>query len=152
MKRVAPAFQVTPYKGGAQAIADLVGGHVDAHVDVVGNSYHHVKEGRLVPLAVLEDLKLEEFPNAVPQDGRKPNDLVVTSLLILTVNAKTPDSTVQTAYEAIRKVAADPTFREKMQSLHFNMVVANPSETTRERERLSVAFKQMFEISGLPRK
>lgn len=143
-------FQVTPYKaGGNQAIMDIIGGHLDAHVDVLGNSYPFVKDGKLRPLAILKNTKYPEFPDAVPQDDSVATDLIVPSLLILTVHGKTPDSSVETIYQAVKKVSESPDFKEKMETLKFEMVVATPAETQKVMAAETLRFKKMFEMSGL---
>ncbi|HLU01062.1 MAG TPA: tripartite tricarboxylate transporter substrate-binding protein, partial [Burkholderiaceae bacterium] len=143
-------FEIVPYKGGVQAATDLMGGHIDAHVDVLGNTYPFAIDGKVKPLAILQDLKVSDFPDAVPQREDVPTDLTVPSILVLTVNGKTPKSTIDTIYESVAKVAADPKFQEKMKSLHFELIAATPEESNKFREAAIVEFKKMFEASGLP--
>ncbi len=143
-------FEIVPYKGGMPAATDLMGGHVDAHVDVLGNTYPFAIEGKVKPLAILQDLKVSEFPDAVPQSEDNPKDLTVPSILVLTVNGKTPKSTIDKIYDSVSKVAADPKFQEKLKSLHFELIAATPEESDKFRQAATIEFKKMFETSGLP--
>lgn len=145
-------FQVTPYRAGNQAIMDMIGGHLDAHVDVLGNSYPFVKDGKLRPLAILKNIKYADFPDAVPQDENVPTDLTVPSLLILTVHGKTPDSSLETIHQAIKKVSESQEFKEKMETLKFELTVSNPEETEKVMAAETLRFKRMFEMSGLEQK
>jgi tripartite-type tricarboxylate transporter receptor subunit TctC len=43
---------VVQYRGGAPAIADLLGGHVQAMFDIIADSIEHVRAGRLRALAI----------------------------------------------------------------------------------------------------
>ena len=144
-------FEIVPYKGGVQAATDLMGGHVDAHVDVLGNTYPFAKDGKVKILSVLQKLNLEEFPGVVDQDENNPNSLVVPSILVLTVNGKTPNDSIQKMYESIHKVTQDEKFKERLKTLHFELITANPEDTKAFRETATVDFKKMFESSGLPK-
>ena len=56
-------FQHVAYKGGAPAIQDLMGGHIEAMLDVAANSLPYVQEGKLRALAVVgSDQRLERLP------------------------------------------------------------------------------------------
>ncbi len=56
-------FQHIAYKGGAPAIQDLMGGHIEAMLDVAANSLPYVQEGKLRALAVVgTEQRLERLP------------------------------------------------------------------------------------------
>lgn len=146
-------FELVPYKGGGvQAVTDLIGGHVDAHVDVLGNALPFAKDGKTKILAVLQNTKVAEFPDAVTQDENNPKDLTVASVLVLTVNGKTPAGTVDKIYESIKTVTQEKSFVEKMKNLYFDLVVSTPAEADKLRAEYSLRFHDMFESSGLPKK
>jgi tripartite-type tricarboxylate transporter receptor subunit TctC len=52
-----------PYRGGAPAIADLLGGQVQVVFSVVAETIEHVRAGKLRPLAVTTPARLEVLPN-----------------------------------------------------------------------------------------
>jgi tripartite-type tricarboxylate transporter receptor subunit TctC len=51
-----------PYKGGAAAMADMVGGQVDASFQNLGAATGHIKAGRLRALAVTGDRRAPQLP------------------------------------------------------------------------------------------
>lgn len=56
-------FQHVAYKGGAPAIQDLMGGHIEAMLDVAANSLPYVQEGKLRALALVgSEKRLERLP------------------------------------------------------------------------------------------
>jgi tripartite-type tricarboxylate transporter receptor subunit TctC len=57
-----------PYRGGAPAVTDLVGGHVQAVFCPVSECIEHIKAGRLRPLGVTTAKRLDVFPD-VPAIG-----------------------------------------------------------------------------------
>jgi tripartite-type tricarboxylate transporter receptor subunit TctC len=51
-----------PYRGGAQALTDLLGGQVQVMFDNIPTSLEHIRAGRLRPLAVTTAARLEKLP------------------------------------------------------------------------------------------
>lgn len=56
-------FTDVPYKGGAPALADLMGGHLDFVADPVGGSVALIKSGKLVPIAMTGSKRHPAFPD-----------------------------------------------------------------------------------------
>jgi tripartite-type tricarboxylate transporter receptor subunit TctC len=52
-----------PYKGGAPAIVELMGGHVPVLFSSLGAAAAHVKSGRIKPLAVTSLQRSSMFPD-----------------------------------------------------------------------------------------
>src|SRR3954453_7254059 len=52
-----------PYRGGAPATTDLVGGHIQAIFSPVSESIEHIKAGQLRPLAVTTAARLNVLPD-----------------------------------------------------------------------------------------
>jgi tripartite-type tricarboxylate transporter receptor subunit TctC len=52
-----------PYRGGAPAVTDLVGGHVQAIFCPVSECIEHIKAGKLRPLGVTTAQRLDVFPD-----------------------------------------------------------------------------------------
>ena len=52
-----------PYKGGGQALIDVMGGQVDMHFAVVVSALPHLKSGRLKPLAIGGDKRFPTLPH-----------------------------------------------------------------------------------------
>jgi tripartite-type tricarboxylate transporter receptor subunit TctC len=55
-----------PYRGGAPATTDLVGGHIQVIFAPVSEAIEHVKAGKLRPLAVTTSARLEVLPDVPP--------------------------------------------------------------------------------------
>ena len=51
-----------PYKGGGQALTDLMGGQVHMHFAVVVSALPHIKSGRLKPLAIGGETRFTALP------------------------------------------------------------------------------------------
>ena len=143
-------FEIVPYKGGGvQAVADLIGDHIHAHVDVLGNAIPFAAGGKTKILAVLQNTKFDDLPGAEPQDEKNPLDLTVPSVLVLAVNGETSKEKIDSIYASIKKVTEQGDFAEKMKDLKFELVVSTPEETKQMRDQLAKEIKAMYEVSGL---
>jgi tripartite-type tricarboxylate transporter receptor subunit TctC len=56
-------INLVPYKGGAQAVADMLGGHVQMNFGTTATLFALIKEGKLRPLAVTGERRSAELPN-----------------------------------------------------------------------------------------
>ena len=56
-----------PFKGGGEAIAAIIGGHVTAGISGVGEFAEHIKGGRMRALAVSSPSRMEGFPTLKEQ-------------------------------------------------------------------------------------
>jgi tripartite-type tricarboxylate transporter receptor subunit TctC len=52
-----------PYKGGAPAVADLLGGHLPVLFSSLGAAAAHIKAGRVTPIAVTSAKRSSMFPD-----------------------------------------------------------------------------------------
>jgi tripartite-type tricarboxylate transporter receptor subunit TctC len=51
-----------PYRGGAPATADVIGGNIHMTFDAVGPSLQHIRDGRLRALAVTSPTRIADLP------------------------------------------------------------------------------------------
>jgi len=97
-----------PYKGGAPALQDLLGGQVDAVAD--SSSWApHVKSGKLRLLATWGEARTKDFPG-VPTLKESGYDLVVDAPNGIGAPKGMDPAIVARLRDAFRKAAADPDF------------------------------------------
>jgi tripartite-type tricarboxylate transporter receptor subunit TctC len=115
-----------PYKGGAPAIQDLMGGQVDIMMTPYGKSYVlMVEEGKLKAPAVLSAERQESFKNAAPLNDHKTlKGFVFDMWAGFFVHKDTPESVVQTLHKAMSEVANDPQIRASLEAQ--SMIVPHP--------------------------
>ncbi|MFA5702847.1 MAG: tripartite tricarboxylate transporter substrate binding protein [Advenella sp.] len=56
-------IQHVPYKGGAAAMTDLIGGRISMLIDVMPNLTTQIASGNLLPLAVTTNERIESYPD-----------------------------------------------------------------------------------------
>ena len=111
----AAAIPMSPvhYRGGAPAIQDLVGGHVPASINPVGEVLEFAKSGSLRVLAVT-GAKRSPFLPDVPTMKESGYDIVVESLSGVFLPANTPDKIVAALSDAMREASRS---KEMIESL-----------------------------------
>lgn len=103
-----------PYRGGGQAVTDIVGNQISLAVLGVAPLLQHIKGGRLTALAITGSRRLDELPDVptFPELGFK--DLDMTQWLGLLAPAGTPAPVVATLNSALTKILGEQEIRAKL--------------------------------------
>ena len=106
-------FQFVPYRGGAPAIADLVGGQVDIMCDMSSNSLPQVRAGQIKALAVMAKLRWFGAPDVPTVDETGVPGVYISFWHALWVPKGTPRTMITTLNAAVVTALADPTVRQR---------------------------------------
>ncbi|MCY1537195.1 hypothetical protein D9M68_726830 [compost metagenome] len=109
-------WNYVPYKGGSQAMTDLVGGHMDVTFNGMVATYPHVKAGKLKLLAVSSAKRLGELGD-VPTVSESVPNFLTGSWQGLLAPAGTPPAVVAAVHAEVQRITALPEIKEKLQSL-----------------------------------
>lgn len=99
-------FNHIPFKGSADMLAAMLGGHLDVAVDSTG-AVPHVAAGKARVLAVLTEKRTPVWPD-VPTLTELGYGIVSTSPYGIGVPAATPPAVVKALHDAFRKGLEDP--------------------------------------------
>ncbi len=113
-----------PYKGGAPAVTDLLGGQVDVVVD--GAAFAQVKGGKLKALAVTGP-RLPALPD-VPGIGETVKGYEFTNWWGILAPAGTPDEAVKKINEELTAIAALPEIRDRLTNLGLSAQSSTPQK------------------------
>lgn len=123
-------FPVThvPYKGTAPAVADLLGGNIDAASMAIGGVKGQVDGGIVRPILVASTQRSPLLPNVpvVSDFGMKGVNGGVG--YVLAVPAKTPRDVVDRLHAALDHVLQDGEVVERMRALSFVPIRTTPAE------------------------
>lgn len=103
-----------PYKGSAPALTDLLGGQVDMMFDVIVSSLPHIEAGKLRPLAVTADARLEVLPKVPTMAEAGVKDFDASTWFGLLAPAGTPQPVVQRLATALDEVLQQPELRSTL--------------------------------------
>jgi tripartite-type tricarboxylate transporter receptor subunit TctC len=117
-----------PYKGGPEALTDLLGGRIDFYYCPISTAIPLVKDGRLRVLAVSTPQRAAALPD-VPtslEAGFPNSDYTVWYGAFMP--AKTPRAIVDKFSNEATKVLATPTTRERLEKLAVDPFPMKPNE------------------------
>jgi tripartite-type tricarboxylate transporter receptor subunit TctC len=101
------------YRGGAPALQDLIGGHVPASVNPIGETLPQAASGKVRILAVASAKRSQFLPN-VPTMREVGYNVVVETWLGIFAPAKTPPETVRALNAAIGEAVRSPEMIESL--------------------------------------
>lgn len=135
-----------PYRGGAPALTDLIGGQVDLMIDVIPNSGPQVRAGRLRALAVSTAARVPSFPDVptIAESGVPGFDVSAWDGAF--VPRGTPAPVVARLQAAVRAALDDPELRRQLAERGAEPAVLVGEDATRfirtEIERWGLAVKR----------
>ena len=150
LKRDAKAdITIVPYKGGAPAMNDLVGGHVDLMIDVMNTAVPQIKAGRVKPIAV-----------ANPSRGRPPfAELPAMSEVVpgfemvpwqgIVMPAGTPKEIAARMNREIVSALQTPDMRQKYQDAGLDATFLTPEQFGEMMRRDYVKYGNLIRASGI---
>jgi tripartite-type tricarboxylate transporter receptor subunit TctC len=120
-----------PYKGGGQAITDLLGGQVQ--IGSLGSTpvMPHHRSGKLKIIAQTTATRAPSLPDVPTYEEAGLKGLVLDQWLGLFAPAGTPGEVVQRANAAIGKVLAQPAVRERFAPQGLEAVGGSPAQFAR---------------------
>ena len=120
-----------PYKGGAPAVVDLVGGHVPIMFDTITEALPHIRSGRLRALGVTGSQRSRNLPDVPTIAEAGVAGYAFIGWTGVFVPAGTPASIVDRLNEEIVKVVQSPEIGSRITQDGADPVGSTPEELAR---------------------
>ena len=117
-----------PYKGGGQAIIDVIAGQIPLVYTAVASSQQHVKSGKLRALGVSAAKRSSSLPDVPTFVESGLADFIVDSWVGILAPAKTPRAIVDRLHKETVAVLAEPAIRERYSVLGIEPVGNTPEQ------------------------
>jgi len=143
-----------PYRGAGPALNDLLGGQVDMMFDNLPSSMSHIQSGKLRPLAIAWNKRLDALPN-VPTFAelglKQVNDPAWYGLV---APPKTPEDVIKKLNAAAVKVLNMPEVKDRLKQQGAEPVGNTPAEHAAEikaelEKMKNVVTKQGIKFDGV---
>ena len=115
-----------PYRGGAPAVTDLLGGQVQVMFLVISASIEHIKAGKLRPLAVTSAARSEALPD-VPTVGEFVPGYESSVWFGVGAPKNTPAEIVDKLNKEINTGLADPAIKARLDRLGITVFAGSPA-------------------------
>ena len=117
-----------PYKGGAPAISDLMGGHADVSFQNLGAVAQQIKGGKLKALAVTSDKRAEALPDVPTIAEAGVADLVVYSWQAAAAPKGLPAEVRAKLETELNAAANAPDVKKQFTDLGFDVVATTGAQ------------------------
>jgi tripartite-type tricarboxylate transporter receptor subunit TctC len=128
--RLAAGIETThvPYRGGAEVIADILGGRIDFYFCPLATALPLIKEGRVRALVISSSKRVTDLPDVpTPAEAGLKNAESMFWLGVF-MPAKTPRNIVEKFYDAGIKLLAEPSMQESLLKLGVEPFPMTPAE------------------------
>ena len=119
-----------PYKGGAAAMSDMIGGHADVSFQNLGAASAHVKAGRLKILGVTAGKRNPVFPDTPTMAEAGVQGLEVYSWQAFAAPKGLPKDVMDKVQPAMVAALRDPEVARKLDEIGFEVVASSAKEFT----------------------
>lgn len=141
--RAGANFVHIPYKGGGQAMTDVVGGTLPMLYTAVAGAYPFIKSGQVNAIAVSTAQRLASLPDTPTVQESGVADFVVNSWIGILAPAKTPAAVIDRLQKEIHAVVQSPEVKERLASLG---IVASGSTPGAFRQEIELDLKKYAQI------
>jgi len=117
-----------PYKGGGQAMTDLLGGNIPLVYTAVAGANQHIKSGRLTPLAVSSFQRSSSLPDVPTFMESGIKDFELSSWVGLLAPAKTPRPVIMRLNQALNEILASTEGKERLNAMGITATVGSPEK------------------------
>ncbi|WP_416547199.1 Bug family tripartite tricarboxylate transporter substrate binding protein [Limnohabitans sp. DCL3] len=124
-----------PYKGGGQAMIDVMGGTIPLVYTAVAGAIQHVKSGKLHAVAVSSAQRAPSMPDVPTFMEAGVSDFDINSWVGLLAPAKTPRAIVDKLNAELNAVLTDPAVRERLNTLGIAASPGGPERFGRDMAR-----------------
>jgi tripartite-type tricarboxylate transporter receptor subunit TctC len=116
-----------PYRGGAPAVADLLGGQVQVMFDVMPESIEYIRAGRLRPLAVTTATRFSGLPE-IPTLSEFVPGYETSYWYGVGVPKNTPAQIIDKLNKEINAALADPKIKARLADLGGTPIAGSPDD------------------------
>ena len=138
-----------PYKGGAPAMADLLGGQVDATFMNINTGITNIKGGKLRALAITSDKRSPLLPDVPTMDESGVKGVTVYSWQAFAAPKGLPADIKAKLHEALVAGLNDPTVKPKLLELGFEIVGNTPEQFTAFQASEFARWKKVIEVGKI---
>ena len=138
-----------PYKGGAPAMTDLLGGQVYASFQNVNAVVPHIKSGKLKALAVTGDKRSPVLPEVPTMSEAGVKNVEVYSWQAVVAPKGLPPALRTKAAESVVAALNDPALKQQFTSIGLEVVGNTPAQFTSFQQQEYARWKKVIETGKI---
>ena len=116
-----------PYRGGAPALTDMLGGRVQVMFPVMSSTIEYIRSGQLRALAVTTATRSEALPNT-PTVAETVPGYEASAFFGFGAPHNTPEAVIDKLNQELNAGLADPKIRTRLADLGSTPLVGSPAD------------------------
>jgi tripartite-type tricarboxylate transporter receptor subunit TctC len=136
-----------PYRGGAPALTDLLGGQVQVFFGNMPSSIEYIRAGKLRVLAVTMATRSDVLPD-IPTVGEFLSGYEASAMLGVGVPKNTPIEIVDKLNQEINAALADPKMKSRLTDLGSTVLPGSPADFGKLIADETVKWAKVVKFSG----
>ncbi len=138
-----------PYKGGAPAQTDVMGGQVDASFQNINAVAQYIKGGKMRALAITSPKRSPVLPDVPTLAEAGVSGVEVASWQAIVAPKGLPPAVLQKAHASFVEALNDPKVKEQFTSIGFEMVANTPAEFAAFQQAEYARWKKVIETGKI---
>ena len=138
-----------PYKGGGQAMSDALGGNVPLVFTAVAGAIQHLKQNRLVAIAVSSEKRSPSLPDVPTFIEAGVPGFEATSWVAVLAPAKTPRAVIEKLNRELNAVLTDPVIVDKLGTLGIAATPGTPEQLTEQMRADLAKYWQVVKAANI---
>jgi tripartite-type tricarboxylate transporter receptor subunit TctC len=142
-------FEHVPYKGAAQGLTDLAGGHIVFSAQTVSSSAGLIQGGALRAVVVSSNARLPDYPGLPTFKEAGYPDMTANTWFALSGAASLPDAVIQKINREVLRAMAQPQVQQTLRTQGFTTEDLSPAEFRTLITSETARWKPVIEAAGL---
>jgi tripartite-type tricarboxylate transporter receptor subunit TctC len=138
-----------PYKGGGQAMTDVLGGNIPLVYTAIAGAIQHVKSGKLHAVAVSSGQRANSLPQVPTFIESGIADFEINSWVGLMAPSKTPKNILDKLNTELNAVLSDTDTRERLNALGITAMPGSAQKFGEEVKRDLIRYGQVVKSAGI---
>jgi tripartite-type tricarboxylate transporter receptor subunit TctC len=148
-QRTGSNFVHIPYKGGGQALTDVLGGNIPVVYTAVAGALQHVKGGKLNAIGVSSAQRSSSLPNVPTFIESGLPDFEISSWVGILAPAKTPKPILDKLNAELNAVLSDPETKARLEVLGIAATPGTPAAFAENIRRDLARYGQVVKKAGI---
>ena len=149
MQRAGLDMVQVPYKGGALAMTDLMGGDIPVYFGPLVDSLPHARVDKIRVLAVSGDKRARQLPDVPTVAESGYPGFRASTWNGIAAPARTPQAVIERIAKEMKPAASDVIFVGKLQGIGVDAVSATPEEFAKTLKADLATWADVVSISGV---
>ena len=138
-----------PFKGNAEVLNALLGGHVKVHFALSASTLQHVRSGAVRVLAVTTEKRMEALPDVPTIAELGYPDFEISSWQAMFAPASTPKDVIAKIHAETTKLLATPEVRARIQKEGADPVGSSPEQFDQRIRNEVAKWEKVSKAAGL---